>query len=363
MRVATTTGEHVDIGQGRSRRQGSAFRLAGATLLVLCVVAMTGCVGKAANSGERAWHDRDKDHGAVKAVQAYLDAIARGDATVANAMVDPKVHAQEDVDLALLSDDVLAVATEHITPHVVFLDRSTDVDAETVEVNFRYRLPGVLERSGLDVVRVKRDDSENWRVIDPVLMKVAVQTNTPGMSKVTIGSVHVPITPLALATDAPVHYAYLYPAVYPVAGGKSRYLTAGPVGLVPHENNNVALVDIDYEPTSQLRKELSAQVANHVRGCVAAGVRMPRTCPYELSSRAQLTDGDVSVTKQPTIGEIDTSAADAKSPPDSPRLGFVASVEIAWDHDYAGKAGSEQFNVRGQVTITPSDTITVAFTS
>lgn len=362
MHAVTTTGERVDIGQGRSRRQGSAFRLAGAMLLVLCVVAVAGCVGTAANNGERAWHDRDKDHGAVKAVQAYLDAIARGDATAANAMVDPKVHAQ-DVDLALLSDDVLAVATEHITPHVVFLDRSTDVDADTVEVNFRYRLPGVLERSGLDVVRVKRDDSENWRVIDPVLMKVAVQTNVPGMSKATIGSVHVPITPLALTTDAQIHYAYLYPAVYPVVGGKSRYLTAGPVSLVPHENGNVALVDIDYEPTSRLRKELSTQVADHVRGCIAAGVRMPRTCPHGLSSRAQLTDGEVSVTKRPTIGEIDTSAADAKSPPDSPRLDFVASVEIAWDHDYAGKAGSEQLNVRGQVTIMPSDTITVAFTS
>ncbi len=143
----------------------------------------------------------DSSHTPEQAVRDYLTLIAQGDATAANALVDPHGHTGDgEVDPARLVDG-LRSAKARIT--INRLLTSSDPSADIVTVDVDYSLSG---GHGNAALRVRREPNRfgvftRWRVIDPLLVPVAVQTNTPAFDTAHLGAAEVPATTMAVQRD------------------------------------------------------------------------------------------------------------------------------------------------------------------
>lgn len=302
-------------------------------------------------------HDRNED-APVRAVRAYVDAIARGDARAANGMVDPAV------DRALLTDDVLRSAEERMTVDEVALEFGEDVAADVVEVRVEYR---VRERTSSALLRVQRAGAtagvlHEWRVLDPLLVPVEVQTLEPRLDTARLGGATIPVGGPTLG-GFPQHRVHAYPGAYELRGIESRYLAAErktvDVAHLGSTERPLAAeplrVELSYPPTAELTAAVDARLAEHLAACFAGTPQLPAGCPldaYAYRERGPRLEG----TPRTTLRYYQVEHVPG-SPPE-PALGFTAEGFFRADD-----GGHRSYLVGGRVLVSPADEVTVTFTS
>lgn len=358
----------------RRRRRG-IFWLAG--LVVLAGAAVAGWL---------ILQDRADEHNAaapVEAVRTYVDAIARGDATTANDLVDPSTFA-DDVDPALLTDKMLDSADERITIlDVARGDASSgDESSETVEVVVTFRIMAEklsgdpdsrdLPRGPVDdsvTLRATRTDSdlfgfETWEVRDPFLVPVTIMAGGAPAETGTFGSESVPLNDLRARKEP--QRVFVYPALYPLRGPEvSQHLEQWPGrqfleafdGARPAADSEPTPAALIYTTTDKLRDMVSAKVAEHVQTCLTASP-FPPDCPTPLESSDSTT---VRVTEAPTVGDIlqDTTKPYAKGKPIV--FGFVANGKVSLTNLAFPEGLDLPLILVGQVTIKTDDTVAITF--
>jgi hypothetical protein len=243
-------------GAGLSRAQKAV--LAGSVAaLVLAVVAVVahGVVERRA-------------YGPGTAAQAYLDALAAGDATAAAGLVDPDV---DEAQRWLLTDAALAAATA--LPTDVRVDAVTEDDG-TATVDASFAVAGVREQVALSLTRDGTTGLlfDRWRLDTPVVQSVELVV-PPGTDVVRVAGVDVDLH------GGDQVFLPAYPGRYEasVVTG-SRYLDATPteVGTLPGPDVPV----LEVTATAALEEEAGRLVDEHVDECLAQAVLDPEGCAF-----------------------------------------------------------------------------------
>ncbi|GAB3432003.1 hypothetical protein GCM10027436_06650 [Actinophytocola sediminis] len=324
--------------------------------------------------------DEDNAAAPVEAVRAYMDAIARGDASTANDLVDPKTFT-EDVDLAMLTDEMLESADERIT--VLEVTRG-DGSGETVEVTVKFRIMAEtfqdapeedarnLPREAVDdsvTLRATRTDTslfgfETWEVRDPFLVPVTIMAGGAPAETGVFGSESVPLTDLGARQEPdPV---FVYPALYPLRGPDlSRHLEQWPGrqflepfdGERPAEDSAPTPVALVYTPTDEFRDTVSAKLAEHVNTCLTASP-FPPNCPSTLENTGTTT---VRVTKKPTLDDLMADPATPHAKGEPMVFAFIATGDVSLINLAFPDGLPLPLIVMGQATVKPDDSLTISF--
>ncbi len=290
----------------------------------------------------------------LEPVREYLAAIARGDATAANALVDPSGFA-EDVDPRLLTDEVLGAAAERLVVGSVTLPYDADLDADVVTVDVSYTVAGEQRRTEL---RVQRAGStvgvlDEWRVIDPLLAPATVQSAIPTIDRAPFAGAVFPAGGY-VPYGWPARRFFVYPAAYKLTGVESRYVRAAPTTLiaVPGYDGEPAEAYIDYGTTKNLTTELDRRMTDQVNACFAALPAPPAGCPAELRAHATQTPTLVRLPMSSLyIDQVEYHQRDNRA-----AVSYTAGSGL---FDYAG--GTEAFGMAAQVSIDADDQLTVTF--
>lgn len=371
--VAPGGRDHPENATGRRRRRW-VFGLAG--VVVLAGAAVAGWFILQTSADER------NAAAPVEAVKTYVDAIARGDATTANELVDPKTFT-ENIDLELLTDEMLASAEERIT--VLEVTRG-DSSGETVDVTVKFRIMAEkfpddseesdtrnLPREAIDdsvTLRATRTDTnllgfETWEVRDPFLVPVTIMAGGAPAETGKFGSESVPLNDLRAQKEP--HRVFVYPALYPLRGPDlSRHLEQWPGrqflepfdGNRPTEDSEPSPAALIYTPTDEFRDTVSAKIAEHVRTCLTASP-FPPTCPSTLEDSGNTT---VRVTKEPTLNDLlaDPTKPYANGKPMA--FTFAAFGDVSLTNLVFPDGFDLPLIVTGQATIKPDDSLTITFT-
>jgi hypothetical protein len=311
------------------------------------------------------------EHAALAAVRGYVDAIARGDASAANATVDP-ARFGSGVDPALLTDELLGSAKDHITVEDLHLGPDADLSADIVDVLVDYRLGKVPATASL---RVRRADTtagvlHDWRVIDPLLVPVLIETNEPSTATATLGTAAVPVSGPD-ATGWPQRRFFVYPAVYELHGHDSRYLTAtrhlvvattyGRYERPANTDGQPVHLLLYYRATPELADAVNQKVRSHVTACFAAVPKVPRDCPADLADYSDYVTG-IRLERQPRVVSIVSFQVEYRGVRATvPSLNFFAE-NGAFSYTAEGGRGQATFDISGGIVVSPDDELTVTFT-
>lgn len=332
-------------------------RRAKITALVLAVLVVVGVTGGIVVVN----HNADAP---VAVVREYVEAIARGDATTANRLSDPRGFGK-GVDPALLTDEVLRSAKQRIKVEKVDLYKG-DLSSDVVEVQVEYSLG---ERYGATVIlRAQRSGTtagvfHEWRVIDPLLTLVQVEVSEPLLDTASLGAATVPAG--GRGGDWPARRAYVYPGVYELRGHESRYLTTRPQTVVavhdgydqrPSDAEEAARGSLVYQATPELTGIVADRLAKYVTACAAAAPKVPANCPEPLLLRADYAS-DIRVAHQPRIESIQSYQTE----PGEPSLRMIANSG-SFSYRSAGRLEFEDFRAYAWITVTPADDLTITFT-
>jgi hypothetical protein len=348
-------------GEVASWRPSKRAKVAALVLAVLLVVGVTGGI-VVFN------HNVDAP---VDAVRAYVDAIARGDATTANRLADPKRFG-DGVDPKLLTDEVLRSAKERISVKEVHLDDG-NASSDVVAVRVEYSLG--TNQGATVLLRAKRSGTtagvfHEWQILDPLLVPVRVETNEPQLETASLGAATVPVSGSDYG-GFPEHRFFVYPGVYDLRGHESRYLSADadPLVATSHgygyrpadDENQLARAVLWYRATTELTDTVRTKLAGHVTACVAAMPKVPRNCPEELSTYADFATG-VRLARQPVIESISSYQVEYHADGTTePSLRMIAR-DGRFSFDYHGERDNEEFMVYARLLVTPADDLTVTFT-
>jgi hypothetical protein len=364
--------DHSEHATGRRRRRW-IFGLIGVVVLAGAAVA-----------GWFVLQARADEHNAaapVEAVKTYVDAIARGDATTANDLVDPKTFT-DDIDAELLTDEMLDSADERI--NILEVTRG-NTSGETAEITVKFRLmaekfPDAAEekdtrnlpREAIDdsvTLRVTRTDTnlfgfETWEVRDPFLVPVTIMAGGAPAETGTFGSESVPVNDLGAQKEP--QRVFVYPALYPLRGPDfSQHLEQWPGrqflepfdGSRPTEDSGPSPAALIYTPTDKFRGTVSAKIAEHVKTCLTASP-FPPTCPSTLEGSENTT---VRVTKNPTLSDL---LADPTKPyvnGNPMAFTFVATGDVSLTNLVFPDGFDLPLIIIGQATIKPDDSLTITF--
>jgi hypothetical protein len=304
----------------------------------------------------------------VDTVRAYVDAIARGDASAANAMVDPERFG-DGVDPDLLTNEVLGSAKRRITVEDVSLGFDANLSADVVDVRVTYQLD---EHEAIVTLRAQRAGTtlgvlKNWRVIDPLLVPVHVETNQPQLETAPLGDATIPVGG-PVSDGWPERRSFVYPAVYELRGHDSRYLTAGPTEVVATNNaiydarpanvdDQLARAALLYQATPELHDEVTTRLTDHVTACVAAAPKVPGDCPWELDAYADSATG-TKLVGRPVVDHLAPNPVEHRRDGTEPSLSFTAEGQFS----YVDEEEETTFFAYGRVVVTPDDDLTVTFT-
>lgn len=339
----------------RSRR---TLAIIGGLIVALLVTAVVGAI---------LVHNRNKD-APVVAVREYVDAIARGDASAANAAVPA---AAAGADPALLTDQVLSSAKTRISiENVNLAPLGAEVDAGMVDVEVTYNL-GPATASTMVVLRAQRSGTtagvlDRWKVIDPLVVPVRIETNEPTFTTAPLGAATVPVGG-PRSGDFPERRFLIYPGVYELRGHQSQYLTADSQLVVAYNRDDgekpaitgqPTEATIVYKATPQLTSVVNNQLADHITACFATTGTLPKGCPVEAFAVRDIRGSRL--VRQPTVKSITGYQVNYKADGSTePTMRFVAEDgQVA----YAGGSGLTFF-AYGRIVITPDDQLTITFTT
>jgi hypothetical protein len=325
--------------------------------LVLAVLAVAGVVGAVVVGNRNAGAP-------VAAVREYLDAIARGDAAAANALVDPKLAAT-DVDLDLLSNDMLAAAEHRIEIDHLGIDPAVDPTEETeVVVMVDYRLGSEQSFTTLRVERAGTTAGllDDWRVVEPLLAAVTVETNVPTLGPARLGAVDVPTG--SVYEDDVADRILVYPAVYPVRGARSRHVVAEPVVVAAQPADLAdprfdANVQVDYGPTDELLAQTTTRTDTQAAECATGSAPADARCPSTMTDAIAAGGANLRIDRPSSVREI----VPARPHCDERACEFGVETSTGsfsyTDGDGAAKSGT--FQLFARITLTPADEITIEF--
>lgn len=219
------------------------------------LVAM-GCLLLLAAGGFTAVHFLNQQRTAEATARQYFEALAAGDASLANSLTAANVS---ESDEPFLSDEVLAEATERISGvEVVSAEDPLDVFQQSVVVSFTLAGKEYTERVTLSRGEPEWGVLRTWQMPRPFASDMVFTVNGPG----TITVAGIPVNP-----DSSAGNAKLFPAVYPVGVLESKW-----VGLPEKEvvvGVGGTLIDLTLEPTDALTTEVQRQMDTFLDECVA----------------------------------------------------------------------------------------------
>lgn len=194
-------------------------------------------------------------YGPEATVRTYLSAIASGNATEANKLVDPNLKKGKDL---LLNNKVLKGAKERIkNPKVTKVSRSGDSAYAYVS----YSLDGTVYEDTLQLSNQGKQSVffDKWKVDKPLLSKLYVRTSQGTEASVSGVSVD-------FGDEAQLE---AYPAVYTIAAPKSDFFEAEDVEFVAGTGSKAAFegVDIELKPTKALQEEVQKQLNAFIDDC------------------------------------------------------------------------------------------------
>jgi hypothetical protein len=340
-------------------------RRARISALVLAVLLVAGVTGGILVTN----HNSDAP---VAVVRAYVEAIARGDAATANRLVDPRRYG-DGVDPALLTDKVLRSAKQRITVGEVKLAYDADLSGDAVDVQVEYALGAKFRASML--LRVERAGTtagvlHDWRVIDPLLVPVRVETSEPRLDTASLGAATIPVGGPSV-NGWPERPVFVYPGVYELRGHESRYLTAEPDTLVAtNQSYGERPADVDrqqvrgalqYQATPKLTAIVADRLTDYVTACVAAAPKVPRDCPGRIRAYADFAT-DLKLDRRPDIESIQSYQVDYRTERDEPSLRMLAE-NGRFSYRYEGERDDEGFLAYARIVVTPRDDLTITFDS
>lgn len=198
---------------------------------------------------------------AEDALREYLGLIADGKVAEVLAATPPPKGA----DTRLLTPEVFATVTERLVVRSVEM-REGD-DGEPVA----WVTAAVGGREELLPVRMRQEGGTfgSWRVVDPLLVPVAVYDEY--FATATVGGVEVRTSMHLPSLDAVYEYLVL-PGVYPVRAERSPHVadaTASISALQPHRDANTSPGFDRREPLPAVADEILRQAREHAAGCSA----------------------------------------------------------------------------------------------
>lgn len=342
--MSSETTDPATPGRQRKRRL-----LVGA--LALAVLVAVGIVGVVVVQNRNA-------DAPVTAVREYLDAIARGDAAAANALVDPRRGAS-DVDLDLLSNEMLASAKHRIQVDEVALATNPDLVSETAAtVTVEYRLG---RDKGFATLRTERGGTtagvlHDWRVVDPLLVPIRVATTVATLNTARFGTAEVAARSV-FEEESPTDLFLVYPAVYELRGAKSRQLTAEPTTVVADPGLEVR-AQLDYGPTEALSSLVTSRIDAYAEACTT-GTTDPSTCPPGMAE--VIADGgtNLRIDRPSSVREIGPDRPDCDER--SCELGVDTSTGSFSYTGADGTAKGATFQVFVKIVMTRADEVTIEF--
>ncbi|WP_378143790.1 hypothetical protein ACFJGV_10185 [Cnuibacter sp. UC19_7] len=279
-------------------------------------------------------------------VRDYLDLLAAGDTQAAAAMVDPTAYTGYDEysddplaaplvsggaartaeDDIVLDTGVIEQAAAAATSRLTVGELRADDDGyhlavgDRLDVDVRYSVADVEGRTTLRVERLPDTwyGFPQWRVVDPLLVPLRVETNLPELGPAAIGSASVDVSGPRL-DRAPQRVTLLYPGVYGLQATASRFATAEDAEVTLSGGNATSsssdelgeVVDstLVYSATSALRDRVTAEAQAFVDSCFAALPAVGPECPTTLSLRAGFAQ-DVAISDYPALDGIGTYSVD-----------------------------------------------------
>lgn len=278
--------------------------------------------------------------------ESYLSFIADGNASAANALVDPNVST---VARTHLTDEVLQSATERISE--ISVDSSASPDGgEYAHLDVSFKLDGVTQHGQLTA---RKGDTEwlffdTWVLDSPLVASVTIDVQGPGDA--SIGGVPVD----ADSEDSNYRQAspVLYPAVYELqSADESLFEIESSTLLVGAEPQQSA--QIRFVATPELIDTAQAQVNALLDECAAQTSSDPDGCPLN----AYVYPSDTPVTWQivtyPAVEIADSGdqfrAEDGEATASYTRELFGTS-EQRTEEDSISFSGSIEFT-DGEVTV------------
>ncbi|WAL63815.1 hypothetical protein ORV05_22830 [Amycolatopsis cynarae] len=164
-----------------------------------------------------------------------------------------------------------------------------------------YSLPG---RIGDAELRLRRAPDRygvltRWRVIDPLLVPVVLQTTVPTFDTARLGDADLPATSMG---DPHPRRVLMYPAVYELRGRASANLDFSGEATVATEVDASKPVTffVKYQASPALRQLVLDKTIEYIKGCMAAGDSMAPNCPVILVERVGFAR-NLSLTGQPAL--------------------------------------------------------------
>ena len=346
-------------------RRVTRLRAVGALLVVLVVLGVGGAASTAAFN---------QLNGPEQAVLDYASLLADGRASAAARRVPPVAARNGVLVPALVSDAALARATTRIRPLSAAVETGRPEGADVpvgqvVTVDLTY---GLGQQSGVARLRVRRDPdgfpfTHTWKVLDPLLVPVVVETNLTSLPAPTLAGVSLPVTGATSGTGSTggtVSPVMVYPGIYPLTTPSYRLLTAD-VGAATPTLVAVHPAKATYTPwavaapltwtgSSALLAQVASGVVTDLTTCVTAGPRMSaELCPAALFELRNLPGLASTVTPSGLV-----VGGPSGGPDGSVRVAFTYSTPaiVRWN---GGARATRTLPVSGMVTFGPDDTLAV----
>lgn len=243
------------------------------------------------------------------AVQHYLQLIADGKASEANAVVDPAVPNEQR---KLLTDEVLQAAKSRITVGEV---KEEGGKGDTRHVTATVSIDGKSHDLTIDVRKGPKEQGllNTWKIDTPAVQKVLIQSD--GLRQVVVSGATLDFPERkGIGMTAVEQYAYF--GVYDIAlpEGQATYLkpvdttlTVEPTGQAFFGSSRSSNNTIKVEATDKLKELVLKAVKEQAEACVKPENRDDEKCPwkYRFDSLQSLsvkeTGSDVEVSEDGTF--------------------------------------------------------------
>ncbi|WP_368497678.1 hypothetical protein [Herbiconiux sp. A18JL235] len=331
-------------------------------------------------------------------VRDYLDLLAAGDFAAASAAVDPATYtAYDEYDGETLEAPVVATGSARGGGDDIVLDpgaideaaaasrdrlvvgelRADDDGAQlapgdALDVDVQYTVAGVDSSTTLRVERLADTwyGFPQWRVVDPLLVPLRVETNLPDLGPAAIASVPVDVSGPRI-DGAPQRVTVLYPGAYTVTPVQSEYVAAddlevtvaGGTAVSSYSDTigDAASAVLLYSATEALETTVATKAEAFVGSCFGSLPAVGENCPTSLRLRADFAQ-NVAISEPPTLDGIATYQVDyvdgeATEPP--LRATFTAG-RFSYSSD--GDTDTTRFSLFAWITPTADD-VTIEFRS
>lgn len=275
-------------------------------------------------------------------VRDYLDLLAAGDTQAAAAMVDPADYTAYDEysddgltapvvsndaartveDDIVLDTALIEAAAAAASERLVIDDLREDDDGyhlavgDRLDVDVRYSVADVDSRATLRVERLPDTwyGFPQWRVVDPLLVPLRVETNLPELGPAAIGSAAVAVSGPRL-DGAPQRVTLLYPGTYTVTAATNQFVTADDQEVTVTGGSAVSSYSDDlgetvdsgllYSATQALQDRVTEEAQAFVDSCFATLPALGPECPTALVLRADFAQQAV-ISDYPALEGIAT---------------------------------------------------------